>query len=74
MTDAQPSSAGVAPPSRDLNLPVLAAAAFVVVAVALSVFQLFTAGVRPVGLFYQRGLHLAAVEILAFLVFLSRGR
>jgi TRAP transporter 4TM/12TM fusion protein len=53
---------------------VVAAGAFVVVAVALASFQLYTAGVRPVGLFYQRGFHLAAVEVLAFLIFPSRGR
>lgn len=75
MIDASPASAsGGAIARRDLNLPVVAAGAFVLVAVSLAVFQLFTAGVRPVGLFYQRGLHLAAVEILAFLVFPSRGR
>ena len=70
MTDA---SAG-ALPRRNLGLPVFAAGAFVLVAVALALFQLFTAGVRPVGLFYQRGFHLAAVEVLAFLIFPSRGR
>ena len=43
-------------------------------AVGLSLFQLFTAGVRPVGLFYQRGIHLALVEVLAFLLFASPGR
>lgn len=61
-------------PRRDLGLPAIAAGAFLLFAVALSLFQLFTAGVRPVGLFYQRGFHLAAVEILAFLLFPSRGR
>ena len=52
----------------------MVAGAFVLTAVALSVFQLVTAGVRPVGLFYQRGFHLAAVEILAVLVFPARLR
>jgi TRAP transporter 4TM/12TM fusion protein len=52
----------------------VAAGAFVVLAAALSLFQLFTAGVRPVGLFYQRGIHLALVEVLAFLLFASPGR
>lgn len=72
-----PASAPAVPGAiarRDLNLPVFAAGAFVLFAVALSLFQLYTAGVRPVGLFYQRGFHLAAVEVLAFLVFPSRGR
>jgi TRAP transporter 4TM/12TM fusion protein len=75
LTEAASAPAAVgAPPGRKLDLPVAAAGAFVVVAVTLCLFQLYTAGVRPVGLFYQRGFHLAAVEILAFLVFPSRGR
>lgn len=75
MSNGAPAAHHVPAPSRrDLGLPVAAATAFVVVAVVLCLFQLFTAGVRPVGLFYQRGVHLAAVEILAFLVFPSRGR
>lgn len=75
MTDASAAAVPAAGnPARRLGLPTVAAAAFVTFAVALSVFQLITAGVRPVGLFYQRGFHLAAVEILAFLIFPSRGR
>ncbi len=69
-----PSGVAAPRPARDLKLPALAATAFIVIAVGLSLFQLFTAGVRPVGLFYQRGFHLAAVEVLAFLVFASPGR
>ncbi|HSH74097.1 MAG TPA: TRAP transporter fused permease subunit, partial [Longimicrobiales bacterium] len=61
-------------PARFLGLPRLTAGAFVSLAVTLSVFQLFTAGVRPVGLFTQRGFHLALVEILAFLLFPWPGR
>ena len=57
-----------------MGLPVAAAVAFIAVAIALSLYQLFTAGVRPVGLFYQRGFHLAAVEVLAFLLFPCPGR
>ena len=68
------SASGGLSSGRNLGLLSMAAAAFVLCAVALSVFQLFTAGVRPVGLFYQRGFHLAVVEILAFLVFPTRGR
>jgi TRAP transporter 4TM/12TM fusion protein len=39
------------------------------VAVSLSLFQLYTAGVQPLGLFYQRPAHLAFVLVLAFLIF-----
>jgi TRAP transporter 4TM/12TM fusion protein len=39
------------------------------VGVALSLFQLYTAGVRSLGLFYQRPLHLMLILLLAFLMF-----
>ena len=60
------SGSGIA--RRDLGLPAFAAGAFVLFAVALSLFQLYTAGVRPVGLFYQRGFHLAVVEATALAI------
>ncbi len=62
------------PERRELGLPALAAGLFVLLAVGLSLFQLYTAGVRPVGLFYQRGLHLALVEVMAFILFPAAGR
>ncbi len=62
------------PERRELGLPALAAGLFVLLAVGLSLFQLFTAGVRPVGLFYQRGLHLALVQVMAFILFPAPGR
>jgi len=40
-----------------------------VVAVALSLFQMYGAGIEPLGLFYQRSIHLAFVMFLAFLMF-----
>ncbi|MFC3286026.1 TRAP transporter permease [Litchfieldella rifensis] len=39
------------------------------VAVGLSLFQLYSAGIQPLGLFYQRSIHLALVMMLAFLMF-----
>ena len=39
------------------------------VAVSLSLFQMYTAGIQPLGLFYQRPTHLAFVLVLAFLIF-----
>ncbi len=62
-----------APSRRDLGLPALAAGTFVLLAVALSSFQLVVS-MRPVGLFYERGVHLALVEVLAFLLFPWPGR
>lgn len=38
-------------------------------AIGLSLFQLYGAGVQPLGLFYQRSIHLALVLMLAFLIF-----
>src|SRR5690554_2391243 len=40
-----------------------------ILAVSLSLFQMYLAGINPLGLFYQRGIHLAGVMMLAFLVF-----
>lgn len=39
------------------------------VAIALSLFQLYSAGIEPLGLFYQRSIHLALIMMLAFLMF-----
>lgn len=38
-------------------------------AIGLSLFQLYSAGIQPLGLFYQRGIHLALVMMLCFLLF-----
>jgi len=45
-----------------------------VVAVLLSLFQLYAAGIEPLGLFYQRSIHLAFIMVLAFLMFPVFGR
>ena len=39
-----------------------------VVALALSLFQLYAAGVQPLGLFYQRPIHLGFILVLCFLL------
>ena len=39
------------------------------VAAALSLFQLYTAGIEPLSLFYQRPIHLAFIMVLTFLMF-----
>ncbi|MCH4562169.1 TRAP transporter permease [Halomonas sp. EGI 63088] len=39
------------------------------VAVGLSLFQLYAAGIQPLGLFYQRSIHLMLIMMLAFLIF-----
>lgn len=45
-----------------------------VVAVGLSLFQLYTAGIGTLNLFYQRSIHLAFMLTLAFLLFPAFGR
>lgn len=44
------------------------------VAIALSLFQLYTAGFATLNLFYQRGIHLTLILVLAFLLFPAFGR
>ena len=43
--------------------------AITLVGVALSLFQLYGAGIKPLGLFYQRSIHLGFIMVLAFLMF-----
>ena len=52
-----------------LAQPATMAAVIATVGVALSLFQLYSAGIRPLGLFYQRPIHLGFVMVLAFLIF-----
>jgi TRAP transporter 4TM/12TM fusion protein len=40
-----------------------------VTAIALSVFQLYAAGVQPLGLFFQRPIHLGFILVLCFLIY-----
>jgi TRAP transporter 4TM/12TM fusion protein len=40
-----------------------------IIAVAMSLFQLYSAGIRPLGLFYQRPIHLGFVLVLCFLIY-----
>lgn len=53
----------------DRSGPKLVEVTIMVLAVSLSLFQLYTAGVDPLGLFFQRGIHLAAIMMLTFLLF-----
>ncbi|SFG44595.1 TRAP transporter, 4TM/12TM fusion protein [Palleronia marisminoris] len=40
-----------------------------VVGIALSLFQLYAAGIQPLGLFFQRPIHLGFILVLCFLMF-----
>ncbi|MDG4718889.1 MULTISPECIES: TRAP transporter permease [Thalassospira] len=56
-----------------LPQPKLVALAISIVAVVLSLFQMYGAGIEPLGLFYQRSIHLAFVMFLTFLMFPAFG-
>ena len=43
--------------------------AIMVIGIALSLFQLWAAGVQPLGLFYQRPIHLGFILVLCFLIY-----
>jgi len=43
--------------------------AIMAIGIALSLFQLWAAGVQPLGLFYQRPIHLGFILVLCFLIY-----
>ncbi len=45
-----------------------------VVGIALSLFQLYAAGIKPLGLFYQRPIHLGFILVLCFLIYPATGQ
>jgi TRAP-type uncharacterized transport system, fused permease components len=57
------------PNTTSSSVAPLLAAIVAVVAIGLSLFQLYTAGIQTINLFYQRGGHLAFILVLAFLLF-----
>lgn len=70
MTDSKspvPSPDSISFPKDSGPRPVLWLITFI--AIGLSLFQLYSAGIQPLGLFYQRGIHLALVLMLTFLIF-----
>jgi len=62
-----------APPTADRPTPgrvaQITAAVVALTGIALSLFQLYTAGVQTLNLFYQRGIHLGLILVLAYLLF-----
>ncbi|MCB1346190.1 MAG: TRAP transporter fused permease subunit [Rhodobacter sp.] len=69
MADEFPDA--LTPPKLPPPLPVLRA--ITVIGIALSLFQLWAAGVQPLGLFYQRPIHLGFVLVLCFLIYPAFG-
>ena len=49
--------------------PGIALRAITIVGIALSLFQLYAAGVQPLGLFFQRPIHLGFILVLCFLIY-----
>jgi TRAP transporter 4TM/12TM fusion protein len=49
--------------------PRLVLRAITVIGIALSLFQLWAAGVQPLGLFFQRPIHLGFILVLCFLIY-----
>lgn len=54
--------------------PTMVARAITVIGIALSLFQLYTAGLQPLGLFFQRPIHLGFVLVLCFLIYPAFGK
>lgn len=48
--------------------------AIIVIGITLSLFQLWVAGVQPLGLFFQRPIHLGFILVLCFLIYPAFGR
>lgn len=49
--------------------PRIVVKAIALIGICLSLFQLYAAGIEPLGLFYQRPIHLGFVLVLCFLIF-----
>lgn len=68
MTDA-PAIAPI-----EVRQPWLVLRIIAVVGIALSLFQLYAAGLQPLGLFFQRPIHLGFILVLCFLIYPVGGR
>jgi TRAP transporter 4TM/12TM fusion protein len=63
MTDTQST------PGAEVVQPRFVLGLISVVGIALSLFQLYAAGIQPLGLFYQRPIHLGFILVLCFLIY-----
>ena len=64
----------VTPATQEPELGKWALLAVSVFAIGLSLFQLYTAGILSPGAYYQRGVHLALILALVFLLFPTFGK
>lgn len=74
MSDAQTAQIDMNPDGPKVPMSAWVLGIVTVLAVVLGVFQLYTAGFKPLNLFYQRGFHLLVVLVIAFLAFPFRRR
>jgi TRAP transporter 4TM/12TM fusion protein len=61
-------------PNHEPPQPWFVLRAITVIGIALSLFQLYAAGVQPLGLFFQRPIHLGFILVLCFLIYPVFGR
>lgn len=61
-------------PMAGYREPPIVLRAIAVVGIVLSLFHLYAAGVQPLGLFYQRPIHLGFILVLCFLIYPVWGR
>lgn len=69
MQDQEKKSKKTRTSSKTRNLVGFFALVFTTVAVILSLFQLYSAGIRPLSAIYQRCIHITLIMTLAFLLF-----
>ncbi|MFQ3182954.1 MAG: TRAP transporter 4TM/12TM fusion protein [Octadecabacter sp.] len=56
-------------PQTTIATPHILLKVIAVIGIALSLFQLYAAGVQPLGLFFQRPIHLGFILVLCFLIY-----
>ncbi|WP_341861608.1 TRAP transporter fused permease subunit [Gymnodinialimonas sp. 57CJ19] len=61
-------------PTEPAPQPAFVLRVIAVIGIALSLFQLYAAGVQPLGLFFQRPIHLGFILVLCFLIYPAFGR
>lgn len=61
-------------PVQEASQPWFVLRAIAVIGIALSLFQLYAAGLQPLGLFFQRPIHLGFILVLCFLIYPAFGR
>ena len=70
----QPAEMLAVAPQLPAPQPRLVLRAITVIGIALSLFQLYAAGVEPLGLFFQRPIHLGFILVLCYLIYPVYGR